>query len=172
MCCSCCWWLFKVTSWLKNSKGAESYQFCLKFLKVNDKHFGSIQHEKSPYYNWHKKRGNLFFSCNEKYFYYGYSSWSSTSLNTHIIPLNCNHCPSRLTNLSNTYSVRYLLTCLILTLKKTILSNVIENINSQSQMNTITEFSSAFDLNLTIGLEEHKELPKKLCSIYLFKVWA
>ena len=48
--------------------------------------------------------------------------------------------------------------------KKTILSNVIENINSRSQTDTIIEFSSAFDANLTVGLEERKELLIKPCS--------
>ena len=50
--------------------------------------------------------------------------------------------------------------------KKTILSNVIENINSQSQTDTVIEFSSAFDVNLTVGLEERKELLINLCSIF------
>ena len=76
--------------------------------------------------------------------------------------LNYNHCPSRLTNLSK-LEIR---THLAGTLKETILSNVIENINSQSQTDTIIKFSSALDLNLTIGLEERKELLIKLCSIF------
>ena len=59
-----------------------------------------------------------------------------------------------------------ILTQLAGTLKKTIFSNIVENIHSQSQPDIIIEFSSAFDLNLTTGLEEQKELLKKLCSIY------
>ena len=80
----------------------------------------------------------------------------------HTMQLNYNHCPSRLTNLSK-LEIR---THLAGTLKETILSNVIENINSQSQTDTIIEFSSTFDLNLTIGLDERKELLKKLCSVF------
>ena len=56
-----------------------------------------------------------------------------------------------------------ILTQLAGTLKKTTLSNIIENINSQSQTDTIIKPSSAFDLNLTIGKEEQKELLKKPC---------
>ena len=72
----------------------------------------------------------------------------------HTLQLNYNHCPSRLTNLSKLE----ILTRLASTLKKTVLSNVIENINSQSQTGIIIEFSSAFDLNLTVHANSKRQL--------------
>ena len=72
----------------------------------------------------------------------------------HTLQVNYNHCPSRLTNLSKLE----ILTRLASTLKKTVLSNVIENINSQSQTGIIIEFSSAFDLNLTVHASSKRQL--------------
>ena len=74
----------------------------------------------------------------------------------HTLQLNYNHCPSRLTNLSKLE----MLTQLASTLKKTILSNVIENINSQSQTDIIIGFSSAFDLNLTVHANSKWQLSR------------
>ena len=60
----------------------------------------------------------------------------NTNNDKHTIQLNYNHRPSRLTNLSKSEIFNHLAG----TLKKTILSYVIENINSQFQTDTIINF--------------------------------
>ena len=51
-------------------------------------------------------------------------------------------------------------------LKKDIIKNLIENIEDQSQADTIVEYASYFDMNRELSLEERVELLKNLHAIY------
>ena len=87
---------------------------------------------------------------------------SAESVQQHDILLQYPHKPRRGTVLKKSEIIKEEAA----DLKKQIIENLIENISDQSQVNTIVEFSSLFDLKRQIELEERIEYLKKLHSSY------
>ena len=81
---------------------------------------------------------------------------------SHKIILNFNHRPSRNSVITKIEAIQQFKE----KLKESTVTNIVENINDQSQKDTLIEFASAFDMTRPISLNNRIEYIRKLHTLY------